>query len=490
MRPCYRWHVHVLVAVLTATSASLPLTAAHWAQASSAGARPTLGPAPGRLVDVGGFRLHLHCVGAGTPTVIFDAGAGSWSIHWTYVQRQMVMTGGTFCTYDRAGLGWSDASPAPRRTAQMVEELHRLLHGAGIAPPVILAGHSLGAWNVRAYQARYPEEVAGLVLVDGAHEAQWTRLPAVVWQLTKMSTSSTRATAERARRRELGAIDIGEADFLSRASDQRGAYVASMLDPRTYETIAEEVGRADESAADTPRSLAGSLGDLPIVVVTARDSFAAFAPIPQAEANTIWLDLQGELAALSRNTVRIFSEQGNHRLQESDPDAVVAAINRATDLVQQRPVPPAGLGVPAAMLPRTSTPAVDRLLTDLEATYRAKDVDGFVALFADTFAQLDVNRRVHVRGRDPWREWTKRINDAHTAMTRTHRGRAIVGDWVIVEVEWSGTLRPEAIEAAVPRAYRYTGLGLLRLRDGRIDAQILYGDFATFSEQLAGRPGQ
>jgi hypothetical protein len=358
---------------------------------------------------------------------------------------------------------------------------------------VILAGHSLGAWNVRAYQARYPDEVAGLVLVDGAHEAQWTRLPAVAWQLTKMSVAGTRETADRARRGALDAADAGDAGFLSHASDQREPYLASMLDPRTYETTAEETGRADESASDTPRSLAGSLGDLPVVVLTARDSFGAFAgtPIPTAEANAIWLELQRELAALSSSTVQIFSERGHHRLHESDPEAVVNAIGVAIDVVRKRPAAPAGLGVPEAMLPRTSTPVVDRLLADLEATYRAKDVEGFVGLFADNFAQLDVNRRVHVQGRATWREWTERINDAHTAMTRTHRGRAIVGDWIIVEVEWSGTLRPEAIHATAPRTYRYTGLGLLRVTDGRIDLQVLYGDYATFSEQLAGRaPGQ
>lgn len=212
----------------------------------------------------------------------------------------------------------------------------------GRRPPVILAGHSLGAWNVRAYQARYPDEVAGLVLVDGAHEAQWSRLPAVAWQLTKMSVTSTRTMADRARRGELGATDVGDAGFLSHASDRREPYLASMLDPRTYETTAEEMGRADESASDTPRSRPASLGDLPLIVLTARDSFGAFAgtPIPKADANAIWFELQRELAALSRNTVQIFSERGHHRLQESDPEAVVDVIGLAIDLVRKRPAAP------------------------------------------------------------------------------------------------------------------------------------------------------
>ncbi len=453
-------------------------------------AAPEKGPAPGRLIDAGGFRLHLNCVGHGTPTVVFDTGAGSWSLHWTHVQRQLSEAGATVCTYDRAGLGWSEESPAPRRTSRMVDELHLLLHNAGITPPVLLVGHSLGAWNVRAYQARYPEEVAGLVLLDGAHEAQWQRLPAVAWQLTRASVSGTRARAEEARAGKIAVDGIARAGFLKFVPDVRDAYVAAMLDPRTYVTIAAETESAGESAKDVPPSTPGSLGDLPIVVLTARNSFAAFAntPIPREESNAIWLDLQRELAALSRDGLQLFSERGHHRLQESDPEAVVGAVRRGLEMVRRRPALPSALGLPATLLPATSSPEVDRLLSNLEASYRAKDVDRFVALFTDDFTQLDVNRRVHVRGKATWADWTKRINDAHTVMDRVHRGRVSVGEWVIVEVEWSGTVRGEALKAAAPRSYRYTGLGLLRLRDGKIRQQILYGDFATFSEQLTGVP--
>ncbi|MGE3508703.1 MAG: alpha/beta fold hydrolase [Vicinamibacterales bacterium] len=469
---------------------SLALLLAATGSASAQAPTARLGPPPGQLVDVGGFRLHLYCTGAGAPTVVIDAGAGSWSVQWGWVQQAAAQGGGTVCTYDRAGLGWSDVSPRPRRTAVMAEELHTLLHTAGVAPPLILAGHSLGAWNVRAYQARYPEEVAGLVLLDGAHEQQWTRLPPIAWQLTKMSATATRARAATAA--ATPEADIADAAFLRSVPTFKDAYVASMQRGSTYETIAAETELADVSADDVPRSRAASLGGLPLVVLSAGDSFGAFAgaPIPRDAANAIWRDLQGELAALSAKTVHIVLPKAHHRLYESDAQGAADAIRRAMTLVAAVPPAPAGLAVTGPLLPTTSTPLVDRLLKDLEASYRTKDVNGFVRLFTEDFSQLDVNRRVHVRGRSTWADWTRRINDAHTTMDRIHRGRAVVGDWVIVEIEWSGTLRPAALGTEEPRHYQYTGLGLLRLREGKIHEQLLYGDFATFSEQIAGRhPG-
>ena len=138
--------------------------------------KPQLGPPPGRVVDVQGQKLHIHCTGTGSPTVVIEAGAGAWSIFYTHIQT--AVSGARVCTYDRAGYGWSESRKGPRTSDRMAEELHGLLHAAGVQPPLVLVGHSLGGYNVRVYQARYPEEVATLVLLDAAHEEQWERLPA------------------------------------------------------------------------------------------------------------------------------------------------------------------------------------------------------------------------------------------------------------------------------------------------------------------------
>lgn len=126
---------------------------------------------PGRLLDVGGFRLHLHCVGAGSPAVILDAGLGGSANDWSKVQ--FLLAGTTrVCTYDRAGYGWSDSGPAPRTTSRIASELRTLLARAKLPPPYIVVGHSFGSYNMRLFSSFYPDDTAGLVLVDAPHEGQ------------------------------------------------------------------------------------------------------------------------------------------------------------------------------------------------------------------------------------------------------------------------------------------------------------------------------
>jgi pimeloyl-ACP methyl ester carboxylesterase len=460
---------------------------------AAAGAQqPAMGPPPGRLIDVGGNKLHIHCVGEGAPTVVIDGGAGSWSIFYTHIQS--AVSDARVCTYDRAGLGWSDPRSEPRTSQQMVEELHTLLHNAGVQPPLVLVGHSLGGYNVRIYQSRYPEEVGALVLVDAAHEQQWDRLPPQARELTKASVAGMRKRAGQARDGQLRIEDITPAGvFLKRLPELRDTYVAAMLTSKPYEAQAAETEASFESARQVPSR--HRLGDLPLVVLTARRSFEAFkgTGIPVDEANVIWLTLQNELAALSQNSRHLFSD-GHHRLNEVDPDAMVAAIQLAISSAKGRPAQPAGLGLPVEALPLRSNPAVDGMLRELETAYAAMDVERFVQLFADDFSQLDMNRRVHIKQRQAWIDQTRTINTAHRSMERRHRGRAVIGEWIVTEIEWAGTVRGEALGApGRDITYRYTGLGLLQLRDGRILRQILYGDHATLVEQLAAanstRPG-
>lgn len=129
-------------------------------------------PPPGRLVDVGGWKLHLNCTGeagAGQPTVILESGVGDFSVEWSLVQPK-VAAFARVCSYDRAGDGWSELGPHPRTFHQIAYELHTLLANAGIKPPFVLVGHSYGGWLVRQYQAMYPSEVAGMVLVEAGQD--------------------------------------------------------------------------------------------------------------------------------------------------------------------------------------------------------------------------------------------------------------------------------------------------------------------------------
>lgn len=282
-------------------------------------------PPPGLLVDVGGHRLHLHCVGEVGRTVVFDTGAGAWSIHARSVQERVAREAGArVCAYDRAGLGCSEPGPGPRTSRRMAAELHALLDRAGLEPPYVLVGHSLGGYNVRLFVADHPEEVAGVVLVESAHEEQWDRLPEEARALVPAAAAGYRQTAGAVRAGALSPemlppCELGEPD-VCRARE------VEMLEAETYETMAAEMEGAFESAAEVAAT--GDLGELPLAVVSARNSFAAFegAGIPLAPANEAWMEMQRELTGLSARSTHYVSETGDHGILRTDPDPVVEAI--------------------------------------------------------------------------------------------------------------------------------------------------------------------
>jgi len=134
--------------------------------------RVTRIPPPGRLVDAGGFRLHLYAFGQGGPIVVFDAALGASSLSWTLVQAEVARFART-CAYDRAGFGWSDRGPLPRTAGRTADELRRALERAGEPPPYVLVGHSYGGLVMRIFAGRYRSDTAGLILVDPAHPEDW-----------------------------------------------------------------------------------------------------------------------------------------------------------------------------------------------------------------------------------------------------------------------------------------------------------------------------
>jgi len=138
--------------------------------AATAVAQPIdIGPAPGRLVDIGGRKLHMNCAGSGAPTVMIEAGASAFALDWALVQPAVARTQ-RVCSYDRAGSGWSDPRPDVETPARVVADLHALLVASGERGPFVLVGHSFGGVYVRLYQLEHPDDVLGLVLVDPSTE--------------------------------------------------------------------------------------------------------------------------------------------------------------------------------------------------------------------------------------------------------------------------------------------------------------------------------
>jgi pimeloyl-ACP methyl ester carboxylesterase len=127
------------------------------------------------LVDVGGYKMHIFCTGEGGPTVILDALFPGTVSNWAWVQPEIAKTT-RVCAYDQAGLGWSDSGPKPRDAKQRALELHTLLARAGISGPYVLVGHSLGGLSVRMFADQYPDQVAGMALIEATDPDAWRRL--------------------------------------------------------------------------------------------------------------------------------------------------------------------------------------------------------------------------------------------------------------------------------------------------------------------------
>lgn len=241
---------------------------------------------PGRLVDVGGHQLHIHCVGEGSPTVVLEAPAGSPSSAWALVQARLTPLT-RVCSYDRSGLGWSEAGDAAFDPTEVPAQLHRLLEAAGESRPVVLAGAGLGATFARLFAARYPDDTAALVLVDdpGADAVgPDARAAALAPWLSRAGI-----------RRISGA---GRAEAAGFPTDARGALRAFLNRPDHLTRTAREIERWGTTA-----------------------SLAAAAPLSSSlPVARVPLDGRGDIATLGRADAA---------------EAVVAAIRAEVDRARQ-----------------------------------------------------------------------------------------------------------------------------------------------------------
>ena len=150
--------------------AVLLLTGAIYQKTASANDMKTYPPL-GELIEVHGHKMHLYCLGTGSPTVVLESGLGDMMLNWHKVQVETASFS-RVCAYDRAGFGWSDPLDEPVYSPRVAESLHTLLKNADIPAPYVLVGHSLGGIHVRNFAHQYPDEIAGIVLVDSAHDIQ------------------------------------------------------------------------------------------------------------------------------------------------------------------------------------------------------------------------------------------------------------------------------------------------------------------------------
>jgi pimeloyl-ACP methyl ester carboxylesterase len=272
-------------------------------------------PPPGQLVDVGGHRLHLHCTGSGSPTVVLEPGQGGVAADLAWI-TPAVAHHTTVCVYDRAGRGWSDATDNPQDGAQIAADLHTLLHRARVPGPYVLAGHSFGGLYVQAFAAQYPNEVAGLVLLDSTAPKPGPTLPA--------STSDTvfgRVTALVPAVAHLGAGRlIAQASYGDLPSGVQG-------EARANASLARNLGSyIDEFVeANTAMQQAAALTNLhgkPLIVLSADTGNDAG-----------WDQKQDHMAALSTNSRHRVAHATTHDSMVSDPADSAAASQAIHDVV-------------------------------------------------------------------------------------------------------------------------------------------------------------
>jgi pimeloyl-ACP methyl ester carboxylesterase len=264
----------------------------------------------GQLLDIGGHRLHIDCTGSGSPTVVLEAGLGEPSTIMAGWIAPAVAPATRVCVYDRSGYGWSDPAPSPEDGRTVAENLHALLAAANIAPPYVLAGHSTGAVYTQIFAATYPDDVAGMVLLDGQSPYVYERLPG--WKA--FFSMFTRAEALLPSLSRIGIARIANSfTYNGLPPGARGEERADWSTAGHYRALHDELAELRTSLTQAQQLT--SFGDKPLIVVTAGD-----------DAQEGWLPLQDELAQLSSNSVhRLLPNVTHSSLVEDHRDSASAS---------------------------------------------------------------------------------------------------------------------------------------------------------------------
>ena len=283
-----KWIVTALLAFITLSACS-----------------PGAGGEMDKNVSVGTHSLHIRCLGRGSPTVVIDTGVGDTMERWQAFQSQVAQITHV-CTYDRAGYGSSESGPLPRHSQRAADELQQLLKNAGVRGPYVLVGHSLGGLNMQVFANRYPDLVAGMILLDPAP------VPFITGQ----------AFPELSQMFEQQAVDLQRVAEAARQSPDADAQVKANY----LEAVASENNELIGESASQVAAIE-SFGDIPLVVIGSGKPNSAFGP--EAEAfQQFWIEQNRELTAKSSNGKFVLAQESSHYLHEDAPNLVLDAIRQ------------------------------------------------------------------------------------------------------------------------------------------------------------------
>jgi pimeloyl-ACP methyl ester carboxylesterase len=319
----WRWTRRILIGVVALIVAASVCGASYqaWATNRDLAAHSP----PGKLVDVGGHRLHIWCAGSGAPSVLLDSGLGGTAFDWGHVQPEVAKFT-QVCSYDRAGMGYSDSGPRPRTSQQTVRELVALLDKSGVSGRVVLVGASIGGWNVRLFASQHENRVAGLVLVDARHEDQGQRLSdAGAAENPPAIAHIAPVVAYLGIARVLG---VAPGQSLNSYSPSLRRFVeATRYRSSALVTAASELLHGKESE-DQVRRARRSLS-IPVIVVSAgrrrEDGHVA----------ELLNRLQRDQLSLSQRSCQIMAQRSGHAIAIAQPEIVVDAIRAVVDVSRQ-----------------------------------------------------------------------------------------------------------------------------------------------------------
>jgi pimeloyl-ACP methyl ester carboxylesterase len=276
--------------------------------------RSIYGP-PGKLHIVNAKAMHLYCTGDGSPAVVLEAGMGNDSLIWVKAQPPLSMTT-RVCSYDRIGVGWSEAQDGGRDSNSVADRLHVLLSEAGVSGPVVLMGHSIGGLYIRSYASRFPGEVAGLVFVDSPAPLEMANVPAEVRALRHHADSDM---AMRKWRVALGIARLmGECSRVQPGFEPYADWLkADSCIPSFFEAILAEASASELSGRETLGT--GPFGDLPVLIISSDPSVSPRgSPLSAEVLKRIAEDRdagQEDLKKLSTHSRRIIAKGSSHYIQ-------------------------------------------------------------------------------------------------------------------------------------------------------------------------------
>jgi len=298
-------------------------------------------PPSGEILEANGSRMHIRCTGNGSPAVVLEAGSTDISLSWANVQPG-VANFTRVCSYDRQGYGWSDPLDGPITARGVTNRLHSLLGAANVSPPYVLVGHSLGGEYMRYYATRYPDDVAGIVLVDPGSE----------WQMVRTGDNFTREQQAAIHTAVLGIRAMGEkakdgtfaANLSLVPADPRlpayefHAYQALLATrPSFWEARAVEAESAFSIFSELQQAEITLPENIPLIVIASgNDMGFSQDPANNAEANAIFRTLQQEIARESANGTYRVAPDTTHYVQLDRPDIVIDAIRSVVDAARSR----------------------------------------------------------------------------------------------------------------------------------------------------------